>query len=575
MDIQPWVRLENPLGQDNVRNVLQQWWYSDPTPAQLKRGDMACDNNFHKNVVCCQFEHGQDSVQLYVPGIRPSHHLYFLFYSIESHGAVVVVWGGLPVALVLQHNGLIRRLEHLVWSSPDLVRCRALARSIEPTITTTNAAAADWKQHYFALPLLGAEFQNARENSQPTTGLLFDAFMARLHWFANRPGVLLPVHHHLADKGAFVLCATLTRELPRAMALSFEKARVSREEALFYQRATSFMAAGVGELPILGLFQYNAGFWQWFQKRIVSPTPEDEQAWTRNVPGIMPTIWFSVPFWQWIDCIADWPIHSGGIIHMPVYGPWVFPWIWQSLIQPEAQRHFGAGFQTSENGLKAMLEELRMWPEVMKWAQRATPMPVARARPSGAPESAERALPPPLDDGGGVDLEDLGEFWSVMPPCLRALKSQRRFPLNMERFYLTQILRRAGLSLESIVSFYEMLNDAYPKPKPVPLSQRYSVEAGIEDWQGKEAGNPESGIIYCSQFVHAALDNRGEFHCPYAAAAQQQSPNMSREEVVGRCRQQCVAESGLASERRKQSTWKPWATPAAAMEEGIKNQQMK
>lgn len=596
---QPWARIPMAAtanGQQSIAQVLEGWFYGAETPAQLEVGDVPMDEQFGEHMVAVPMDPLTWTARVDVTQIRPSHQRYFVFYS---HGRALSsgpaggpvhfldLWGGLPVEALLslcqQNGGVVRRDEDLLWRPAQETRCRALYQRL-PAPDTPGPQMEAWKAHYFVFPLVGAEFQDALHNAYPITGYVFDVFFKRLESYtvAITDSAPFPagatLEQRLWDKASFLLCANLTRELyPQEVALAYEKVRTERERILYWNRWAPFLAPGVGELPVLGLLQYNPGLWHWLMERMTEPTPEDEQAWFRTRPpgpaAAMPAVWFALPCHQiplsLKDVRAQFPVHAGGVIHVPAEARWMAPWIWDALVVPEAQRRFALPPIPKQS---SMLQRLGMLEEAKSWAQRAR-APMARPTNGGGgggtsgASGQHAAAPPPLDEGGGVDIEELDRLWTVLPPCIRRIREERRFLRNYERMVAVEVMRLGGLSLQSMIFFFEKLNKHYPKPRPETLQQRFDVEACVEWWKPKEGED----MIWCSSLVNNALDKgagAGVLVCPYALAHVGPVADGDRPQFTGQCREQCVATSGCAGPRR-QPHWKPWASPGAALKEAL------
>lgn len=572
-----WARV--PLAGRTVNQALEAWFYGSETPAELARGDIAVDDNFAENAVCVAIK---DRVQLDVTRIRPSMDRYFIFYSQRAGTDVLDVWGGLPVETVIALRGLVLREQDLQWKPAEETRCRAMLTRL-PGPTPPNTQLDVWKPHYFFFPLTHAMFQDTLQNAYPVTGHVFEVFFKRLESYTVPVQESAPfpagstIQERLLDKGSFFLCANLARELQLPeLALSYEKARMERERILYWNRWAPFLAPGVGEFPLLGLLQYNPGLWRWLMEHSVEPTPEDEQAWFRIWPGQgMPTFWFAIPCHQVPLALGShvrcqFPIHAGGFMHIPAYAPWIAQWIWDALVVPEAQRHFA---QPPIHKSDSLLHRIGALEEARSWARRAQ-YPIGQGPRVGLGAAAVvHAPPPPLDEGGGLDIEELDRLWNVLPPCIRRLREEKRFPRNNERREIIEIMRLGGLSLQTMHYYFEKLNNRYPKlPKPETMEKRAQVEAVIDWWKGKK---PQDAVIWCTSLINKALDvgpGREVLICPYAVG--QRVPEQERPQFAGRCREQCVANSGCAGPRR-QPHWLPWATPSQALKEALESQHPK
>lgn len=559
MQNRSWASINLKDGQTALE-AIEQWFYTE-TPAGIVRGDVAVDDNFRENAMCVLMDHGSGEARMDTTNVRPSVHRYFVFYSQAfAPAGPLHIWGGLTVdhllPILYQSGGVVHRDRDLVWQPEERTRCRSVLR--RPPILSSSQFDTSL---LWLFPLLGSQFQDASHNNHALTGEVFNVLLARLEFFASPRGSFPAgscLEEHLLDKASYLLAANLTRELyPQEAALAYEQKRKERERLLYWERWAPFLEAG--ELPLLQLLQHNAGLWQWLMARMVAPTPEDEQAWcyTGHNPETIPTIWFALPCVQ--ITLSHFPIHAGGLVHVPAYAHWIAAWIWDGLVVPEAQRHFA---QAPIPKQSSMLHRVGVLEEAKSWALRAQ---VPRTHASTTTTNVGMSTPP-LDEGGGIDIEDLGDMWHVLPPCIRRIRQQKRFFLDGERRFIVQVMRLGGLSLESILEFFEELNNRYPKlPKPVTLQRRFNVEESLKGWKKR----PDNGQqIWCTSLVNNALDKGGgpgHLVCPYALDAP--SPP-DRAVFTGRCRERCVAESGCAGPKRKDH-WKPWAAPAMALKEAL------
>jgi hypothetical protein len=484
------------------------------------------------------------------------------------------VWAALTVDVLLpllyKNGGLIHKDRDLLWRPDNEIRCRALLRRPVQEAVAAHYVGPDL---YFLFPLLNAEFQDVLRNAYPVTALVFEVFLQRLESYTvplNQSAAFpagTTLEERLLDTGSFLLAANLTRELyPPDVALKYETIRMERERILYWNRWAPFLAPGVGEIPLIGLLQYNHGLWHWLKDRIVTPTAEDEQAWWRvHGAGEMPVTWFALHCAQvGGNALRDFPIYPGGLIHMPAHASWIASWIWDGLVVPDAQRRFAAPPIPKQS---SMLHRLGILAEAKSLATCAK-MPLGYHHCKQRMTAMEPAIPA-VDDGGGVDIEEMGNLWSVLPPCLRRMRELGRFPINEERRFAVEIMRLGGLSLETMLDFFEHLNNRYPKPQPETLKKRFQVEATLHAWKAKSDHEQQ---IWCTTLINNALDqgaNGGCLVCPYALQrTPPPAPGQDRSLFAGQCRETCVIQSGCAGPRRKPH-WKPWATPSSALQEAL------
>lgn len=541
----------------SFEDQLEKWFYKEPTYGQLLSGDAAMFANFQENVRCIYMDPVSGIAQVDCRTISPSKDLYFLFYS-EERGRLVI-WGGLAYKdlMTLRPPGVVRKNEDLLWQHDKKTRCRSLASKVPDDDGDTIVVG--WsKRDLFILPIVTCVDAN-----QQVTGELFDMALNRLEWYYDPNAPLFP--NGPLEHAIFLICATLARVIPkRETALAYQVHRMDRERWLFDQRIAPFLGS---EKAILSLLKHNASFWsRHFVCRVVAPDAEDEQAFVRVFPGCagkIPEIWIEIPVWEAPSpaMIAEFPMHPGGLFHMPFHPLWVSTWIWEAHVLPEAQRNFTDGHPICadkvEGPFGAFFQEAVLYVDELR--NRLLLLQTT---------ASHQKLHHHSDVIPIADMEDL---FSVAPPCVQhvAMK-QRRFPLNMERFHLTRILMGAGVPMNTMMRLYDRLNTQYSRGQPQSLEKRYNVEASAKSLEDKDP-------VWCTALINSAIYRRGSegMFCPMATqAGAPPPPPKSDLQAAGkfafevRCR--CVA--AMAPDRP--SHWKPWATPEQAMREGMKKRKM-
>jgi hypothetical protein len=249
----------------------------------------------------------------------------------------LVVWGGLTCRdlMTLRPPGVVRRNEDLLWQPANKTRCRSLATAPPPPPEPVAE-----KKHFFSFPVVDCMV----EMDSILTGRVFEVALARLEWYYDsNHGKTVKWDPTIAgdpELASFLLCATLAHAIPqRETALDYQVHRLARERQLFDQRMAPFLQS---EKSICTLLKHNAQFWQrHFFCNIVAPEPEDEQAFLRVVESsaAVPRLWIQISLWEapCAQVAREFPLHAGGVIHLPCHPPWIATWIWESHVLPEAR----------------------------------------------------------------------------------------------------------------------------------------------------------------------------------------------------------------------------------------------
>lgn len=552
--LQWWDRIPLPPAGVTYEDALEEWFYRTPSHGELLAGDWAMTARFKENVRCIYMMDPANGIaQVDCRFIYPTKDRFFLFYS-EERGHLVI-WGGLTFRdlMALNPPGVVRKNEDLLWQPANRTRCRSLAvvaSDLEESAVPFKKA--DWEPFFFHLPLA-----DCVDREQQLTGEVFEVALARLEWY-YRESVAAPIFAHgPLEQASFLLCATLAHAIAkREDALEYQVTRLRRERQLFDKRMEPFLGSEKG---LLSLLKHNALFWQrHFYCKVVAPEAEDEQAFLRVMPRQIDEIkiWIRIPLWE-VPCpimASEFPIHNGGVIHMPCHPPWIVAWIWESLILPEAQRNFtnGVPLQLTAGGV---FEDFFRHAALYLPQLRVEEQEAKRRKPTAGATTTTIAIP----------IADMEDLLQAAPPCVRrTVSEQPRFPLNMERYHLTRILFGAGVSMATMVSLYERLNDQYARGQPQPLQKRFSVEGTVKAVEKKDP-------VWCTALINNAFRHSEGMECPLAHSLQGLPPRVERDELsmnrfAFEVKQRCTAMHTPG----RPTHWKPWATPEQAMREAMK-----
>jgi hypothetical protein len=184
----------------------------------------------------------------------------------------------------------------------------------------------------------------------------------------------------------------------------------------------------------------------------IEPTLEDCMDFNSRYPqDWLPTHWYSVPFEDLSEEFSwNLRIYYPGVVHITYKEYGDYQW-WK--------------YEKEMRQLRQRAKTIPMHPQLEYLITYIKPP--KRAKPADS-----------------VDIEDIGK---ILPPCL---KSDERFPGDEQRQFLVRSLKGAGVSLESVESYLNGLNDKFPHSDGnIPLKRRWDYEAHYE--KGYAAPNCE------------------------------------------------------------------------------------
>lgn len=561
--MQWWDRIPIVPGKDII-DMLREWFHREPVHGDYLSGDWDMGAKFDDNVRCVVMDSNSGIAQVDCRIISPIRNTYFLFYSLER--GHLVIWGGLTCQelLAMKPAGVVRRDEDLLWQPSSKTRCRSLAvppmdddDEDDDEFDKTN-----WRNSWFQFPL--PLCVTGAATAECLTAEVFEVALCRLEWYyADDDDYETPFPIGWLEQGSFLLCATLVHTLSnKYVALAYQLHRMTRERQLFDQRIAPFLES---EKAMLSLLKHNGAFWSlYILPRIVSPDPEDEQAFFRCCYGLsaaatIPIIWIRIPLWEapFMHVATEFPLHEGGVIYMPCYPPWVAKWIWESHVLPEAQRNFSDSklIKDAPEPFGYFFEHTALYLEMLQERRRSS---IEKKKKK---EKNRRFT----GDSGGTKplIQDIEDIFRSAPPCVTFLLKQKRFPLNMERLDLTRIFMGAGVQVSTMTLLYERLNLQHPRGDPQPLNKRFNVEVTIECLKDKDP-------IWCTTLIKKAISGKGEgMRCPLVQRSKvpARTDELAMAKFVYEIRQQCTA----CHAPTRPVHWKPWATPEHAMREGYQN----
>lgn len=180
-----------------------------------------------------------------------------------------------------------------------------------------------------------------------------------------------------------------------------------------------------------------------YSDSIIEPTLEDCMDFNARYPqDWLPKYWYSIPF-EYLseEFSCNLRIYHPGLVHITYKEYGDYQW-WK--------------YEKEMRQLRQRVKTLPMHPQLEYLITYIKP-----------PKKAKPAE--------SVDIEDIGK---VLPPCLRC---DDRFPGDQQRQFLVRALKGVGVSLESVETYLNGLNDKYPHSNGnIPLKRRWDYEAHYE-----------------------------------------------------------------------------------------------
>ncbi len=545
-----WVSFSNPTDLP-VEGILCKWFY-ESTPEQQRAGDLACIgvDDFVRYVRCYEVRDiATPYITVDLSTLHPIQHAYTLFYRVDKQ--TIHVMGGILYDDLVQMNG------EVILNRLFKYRCRGFFAPYSLTNDWNPAAAQEAQCFYW-----NARFGEATEYAQlAAVEVPRCAFAEKMEWYRvcerltaadKMPPVPFEDEPDLDRATSFMarfMAAAIefttphilnTPVDPRKLRVRFDCMRYEAEHRLFMERMSQFTT----EKSLIELFFYNGLEPLMHQKDaefLVDGDAVDHQvlyAKRKQTALYEPQIFLNLPVEEIPPALiaGGLPIHPGGKVHLPFYWDTIAEWLWYKYMD---QMHI---FYTQTRSYTApptgpFGEWIKHETLVMtRYMLQHKPGPQKRrfgrgGGGRGAGEGVRQA------QDQGVDIEDLESFWSMMPPCMAAVRTNGRFPRNFERLRFVQVLWMAGLSEESITAPLRELNEQYPRDAGAQrLENRFNVKSALNSIR---AMDKQKATNWCSNIIGDTMYNRqDQLHCPFVKEVTIPT-GASSNEVSRMCRPLC------------------------------------
>jgi hypothetical protein len=539
-----WAVLKCNPAEQSVEDALEQWFFTS-SPAEEKRGDIACVSSFVDHVRCV----AMPDAECYVDpmSLFPRSDAFILFYRAREAFHELYVLGGVTYEV-------LRNALHGVVLESDLQRPEARLRGFLVASGGEGEGedgddTKDETQFYFP-----CRFTQEEDRTHQIANMALstdrESFHQYVEWILRGGGGARSHNRTPAqERGASYLCALLGAQIEfsysvphsvhdsRRRRRRFDLRRLEAEYELFMGRMKRL--SGGGEQLLCHLFKFN-NLQQYMDERVCFASARDAQMFPAT------ELFLRVPVDEAPPGVGL-PIHEGGYVHVPFLPDVMGAWLWNRYMM-ETQRNYT--LWTREVHEEALARALH--PLVTEWLREellvlGAIMDKQRGGGGGGGGSGserrmfgasttnnaveggtDRLLP--VNDPG-VTFPDMEDLCKALPRCLSDLWiSARRFPKNFERLRATQTMWQGGVSKDSIYRFYKELNDRYPSGER--FETRYPVMASLRARYDKTTcGNLVSNV------VNQKVDH---LTCPYVKAHDAEFVKRSElREVTRSCRQMC------------------------------------
>jgi len=565
-----WAELRWPPPQSDPIPILRDFYYAEPTLAQLAIGDLACAD-FDAHVRCCEVEAFCKSVFLDPSTLSPVDDAFVIFFwKMPTFGSMVVLCGVTHTELV-KMNG---RLDQVYWNQHH-------SRGFVPVITYEPPQVCVDDVRPVEIPFYWPVKMGTILEVASQMHIACDVNKSldnKINWYFEREKEEdddtfrgHPVAECISgvqDWATSRLCLTTIATMLEDTLLTADR-WIHR---LFFswmiaseQRRMMHKLAGFDtEESLVRLFRYNHCD-QILDEQIVDGTPLDQQCFLKLYPDAtyMPECWLLVNVTEMpVKWAKTMPKYRNGKLHLPLYWNAVAEWLCTRLLA-QAQRgelsapKVGAGDEGEvKDQVGFIMFHMRTVNAVRFRTKEGDPVRkdgkrikrvngVLLDRPSsagpvksGTGNGSGSAAPIPANIPDIEDLVGSGSAGAnVFPPCIRNLVS-RRFPGQEQRIPMVAIFHHAGFSHQEMIRLFHHWNEKFPKKdKPEELDVRFQ----FKDYLAR----PVIKKIWCSYLVANAINDKGtdvQLVCPFVTAEEKASGQPPGDIALG-CQQRCMPEA--------------------------------
>jgi hypothetical protein len=514
-------------------------WFCSSTPAQEAVGDIACAS--FDNVRCVRVPNVHaNSIVLDMHELHPISHAFVVFYYTEYqtihvlggllYDAIVALKGIITIGMLSEHRN---RTFFAPYTMSDLQPMDTRADGDDDDVFYINAWFGE-----------AAEYGNLADATIPMS-----AFSEKLEWYRAcercRPTDPLPPlvfsgstidarTYAVYDKGTSIMARLLadciefasphirsTPVDPRKLRARFDAMRYEAEYRIFMKR----MRRCTKEETLTQLFKFN-GLWPLVELSdlFVDGTTLDHQhfyAAYRNLAQFEPIFFVNIAIEEVPPALlARLPIYHGGRVHLPFYWETVGEWLWHKYMN-QMHLHYTTQRSYTEPADGRLKEWMQQERRIMcRYMLAHKPGP--QRRQFGVSMSAGGAglvgkgtgIAIRQADEKGLYVEDIEDFWAMMPPCMEAVRHLKRFPRNLERLRFAQVLWMAGMSEAAIALPLRDLNERYPHSDGAQrFESRFNIKGALDSIRKLDK---QKATNWCSNIVRETmLQIPDVLHCPF------------------------------------------------------------
>lgn len=489
-----WATIKYKKGQPH-RDVIEHWYYNC---GNENTGDFAYGS--FDLVYCICVPLGAQTFTLPLSEQDPYERTFYIVYQVREGMCEIQILGGLLWKSLMNGPMLIS----------SLIKSRAFLELYEDTMVI------GWhKQKEFIFP---ANFPD--ENPFITDCFPFnrDALHARIDYYIGwaeelndefspmDEAVAIRLAHHLECMIEMTYSIPNTLLDKSKMRLRFHQLYMNKE----YVRFRELLPDIATEDDVIDVLVYN-GLFERKGFQVFPPPPQDQRCFAQRHPKKRPpSCYFAVPMVEVpYEMAMKLPIYKGGLVHI-AYAD-VADWVWNLFaIQRQLEAFDGSKLPNEfaqDDWLKEPFTRLCTW--------------LVQHLEGPAPSSNGRRGHISMDNNNNIVI-DKENLISLVPPCFKRIMEQKEFMKNNQRLHWVSTMQFVGISRESIASFLDAMNDAYPKG--------YSSAKARFDYDYVLKKRP--GPTYCENIVKNRDPNG--ITCPFA------SEIGDVEDLASSCKDKCA-----------------------------------
>lgn len=528
-----WVSLPcKSCSEPSITDTIKAWFLASPSDVCISGAE------FDRYVYLYAITENEYELEFDENELSPIDHALVIFYEPVQQEGELRIFGAVPFAK-LGRKFFLQDLWK--YQTTDFV---------PPYMFEKEAKEAEL---FYWNVSLGSSLEKAMEQVElsyaDSLPKLQDAIAQRLKWYilCQYKGMVMPkCIFAREDKIAFMMIRILAYRMIELKSVFLEAVdfagflsliQMEAENFLLRQRLQNFTT----EESLRKLFKHNYAKKRIKAMTVAQVTPLDHKWFVAQFPNAtyMPDTFLNVPIEDYPGIL---PKYKGGFVHVPMYWEAIANWLIHKNAS-DVQRSFVANAYPPDlpeevdpraSDLTEVLGrnrwhdwERKLLVQLSDKLRQLKKFQMAQGRSLSTKlriklHSVDTSHGDPIVES--MDMEDLG---NLLPPCCQP---KGRFPTNMQRVRLTQILWNGGFTFEGILNYMGHLNDKYPKNPPESLERRFRVEDAIKTYH--------ADIHHCGNVISDTIKNIPDrIKCPFVL--------INQREKVADCKQMCRQVTGL------------------------------